>query len=463
MFLSWKSSIISYIATSAVWCCGTATWSLASSCCGNDKPSSEPPSAKSGRKRSAFLLILTIAIAFAFQYALAPRISNIPVTNYVTTSWKVGCTDYPLDLQERCIGNHGVYRATCSALLFFLFAGMAAYCKPTANREAWPAKYVLFLFLVLGMCFIPNTPWFSPIFLNAARIGAIVFVVIQQVIMLDMAYNWNESWVEKSNRAETEQEEKRWLGAIIASCAALLLSSFVGVGYLFLKFGGCTINNTCIVLTLVFNIIITAFQPFTEEGSLLSSSMMSVYGTYLCYTALTTNPDISCNPQIGQNDVSGIVFGIGISLLSLGWTSYSSTAGSTNNGNEQKFAQTLVKNEAPSHTGDFLPKESNRKVQGIVTTAEKYGSTPELEAPSSPEEASTSCVSWKLNLTLGMISCWVAMVLSGWGSIHIGSNAANPDVSFISMWLIMASQWIAYLLYIWSLVAPKLFPDRDFS
>jgi serine incorporator 1/3 len=384
------------------------------------------------------------------------------MTNYVTTSWKKGCTDYRPDFAERCVGIHGVYRATCSALLFFLFAGMAAYCKPTANRDAWPAKYVLFLFLVLVMCFIPNTPWFSPIYLNVARIGGAIFVIIQQIIMLDLAYNWNESWVEKSNRAETEQEEKRWLVAIIVSCVTLFLMSFVGVGYMFSKFSGCTVNNCFIALTLIFNIIITFIQPFTEEGSLLSSAMMSFYGTYICYTAVSANPNATCNPQIGPNEVLSIGFGVSFSLLSLGWTGYSSTASNSSYPNDKEFVHTLVKSKA-SPVEDFLANESNRKVQGIVTYAEKYGAMSVEESSPLPLETSISAVSWKLNLTLAMISCWVAMVLSGWCSTHIGGNGSNPEMSHVSMWMLISSQWIAYLLYIWSLVAPALFPDRDFS
>jgi serine incorporator 1/3 len=407
-------------------------------------------------------LILTIAIAFAFQYGLAPRISNIPVTNYVTTSWKVGCTEYPLDLQERCIGNHGVYRVTCSALLFFLLAGMAAYCKPTANRDAWPAKYILFLFLVLGMCFIPNTPWFSPIFLNIARIGAVFFVIIQQLIMLDLAYNWNESWVEKSNRAETEQEEKRWLGAIIASSIFLILASFIAIVLMFWKFTGCTSNNAFIAVTLLFNIAITAIQPYTGEGSLLSSSVMSVYGTYICYAAVSRNSDESCNPQLLQNNVLGIILGIGISLLSLAWTGYSSTAVQSKANEDQGITNTPVQDVATNNAGVSMAEDENRKVGGIVTNVDNE--TPDLEQSSTAApDSSQASVPWKINLVLAMISCWVAMVLTGWGSIYSGNDPANPEVSNTSMWMLIASQWIAYLFYIWSLAAPKLFPNRDFS
>lgn len=480
-----QSAFISCIATSLVWCCGTATWSLASSCCGNDKPSSEPPSASSGRKRSVLLLILTIGIALALQYGVAPRLLDVPVSNYVTTAWTDACLQYGSptvgaadagddrnDLVERCMGNNGVYRATASAFLFFLLAALAAHCKPTANREAWPAKYVLFLFLVFGTCFIPSAPLFSPIYLNIARVGGVIFVLIQQVIILDLAYNWNESWVDKSNKAETETDTKRWLAAILASCVLLFSASLIGIVLLFWKFTGCPTNNAFVALTLIFSITVTTLQLFaSDEGSLLSSAVICTYGTYLCYTAVSKNPNAACNPQLGQDDVMGIIFGIGLAMLSLGWTGYSYTAEDTiNNGSSNDLGENLVDEEKPATTTSTTggtEDTDKRKVQGIVTNAEDtYGATNDTEEPSliaaTPPKQQRP-VSWKLNIVLAMISCWIAMALTGWGSIEAGGDAANPDVSRISMWMLIAAQWIVYLLYFWSLMAPKFFPDRDFS
>ena len=244
------------------------------------------PSATSGRKRSVALLIFTTVLALAFQYGVAPYIISISISNYVTEAWTDGCLQYQDELlREKCSGNYGVYRATSSAFVFFLLAGCAAYCKPTANREAWPAKVVLFFFLVLGSCFIPNGPLLSEVYLHIARIGSVFFLVIQQIIILDLAFNWNDSWVEKSNNAETEQTKKRWLSAILASCAVLFTVSIVGITLMFVYFGDCGLNKAFISLTLILGLAITGLQLSGEEGSLLSSACIMAYGTYLCLTA----------------------------------------------------------------------------------------------------------------------------------------------------------------------------------
>lgn len=118
------------------------------------------------------------------------------------------------------------------------------------------------------------------------------------------------------------------------------------------------------------------------------------------------------------------------------------------------------KNEAP---------DEERRVTGIVTD-QNYGSNSAdeeavVDAPTEAESDTKSSFSnsWKLNVILGLVSCWFAMALTGWGSIDSGGNAANPDVGKVSMWMIIASQWLVLVLYLWTLVAPRLFPDREFS
>ena len=70
---------------------------------------------------------------------------------------------------------------------------------------------------------------------------------------------------------------------------------------------------------------------------------------------------------------------------------------------------------------------------------------------------------WKLNIVLLLLTCWFSVSLTSWGTIESGGSAANPDTGRVAMWMIISSQWLVTVLYIWTLVAPRLYPDRDFS
>ena len=45
----------------------------------------------------------------------------------------------------------------------------------------------------------------------------------------------------------------------------------------------------------------------------------------------------------------------------------------------------------------------------------------------------------------------------------IVSTLVNPNVGRVGMWMVIGSQWFVMTLYMWTLVAPRLFPDREFS
>ena len=56
-----------------------------------------------------------------------------------------------------------------------------------------------------------------------------------------------------------------------------------------------------------------------------------------------------------------------------------------------------------------------------------------------------------------------AMMLTNWGDINTSGDSSDPKIGRSALWLTIAGQWVCLLLYAWILVAPRLFPDRDFS
>jgi hypothetical protein len=457
------------IGTGIGWCFCTASASLVSSCCGNDKPSTIAPGVHSGRKRSVFLLLFSIGISLFYQYYVGPAMkpSSNPALSYLSEAWLGGCDQY-LDndngddtLWEKCSGNNGVYRAAGSALVFYLLAGIASYCKPSANREAWPAKIALFLFLVVGTIFIPNDPLFSPVFLNIFRVGAIFFMIFNQLIIIDMAFNVNESWVAKSDKAELDEGEgagRKWLFALLASCAILVLGSLVAIGLMYYYFTGCPTNNAFITITLIAGIVLTIIQLTGEEASLFTSSCIFAYSTYLCYTAVTKNPKGECNPQLGQENISGIVLGLIITLIGMAWTGYSHTAH-------------RAVGESSDHAEEDEAEKTPTGVTGLVVSSSNHGATAEYGAVNdgdSPNDGNENSIesfssSWKINMILAFICCWYAMCLTSWGAVSSAGNVANPSAGDVSMWMVICSQWLMNLLYLWTLLAAKIFPDRDFN
>lgn len=42
-------------------------------------------------------------------------------------------------------------------------------------------------------------------------------------------------------------------------------------------------------------------------------------------------------------------------------------------------------------------------------------------------------------------------------------DSERIDVGWVSVWVKTSAQWVTGLLYLWTLVAPAMFPDREFA
>jgi len=456
--------IFSTAASCVASCIGTILGGCICSACHGCYDKS--PTSSTGREQSVLLLLLAVILSLTYQYAIAPQVGSTEAG----INWDSGC-DYDDDvLDDKCRGNAGVYRVGFTSFLFFTIASLVTKSKPDYNRYYWSAKFAAFMGLVITCIWIPNSPLFDPFFLNIARIGGFIFILMQSIILIDLAYTWNESWVDKSNQADAMDfgSGDKWLKAIIAACITLYTTVLVFIILLFATFDDCSINKTILSFTTIFIIVITAIQLTGEEGSLLTSAVISLYGVYLAFSALSKNPDYDCNPLLGGNDALGITMGILLTLVTVFWVGWSFTAEErlTSEGYKSTSSRSLRSNSR-KHYDVALPfledaEEENDKSARLLTTSLSNRSF-NSDGGESDDDASDNV--WKLNLVLLLVSCFFTVSLTGWGSVEKAdsADASNPQAGHANLWIIIVSQWFTFLLYGWTLAAPRLFPDRDFS
>jgi len=473
------SAISSAVSVSVTYCACSSASSICNACLGSTSPQT------TGRRRSVLLLILAVVLSLTFQYSLAPvilekgqekwSIIGSTIGKHVFNSWTSGCESYSSEDQiGQCVANAGVFRPTLLAFVFFVTAAVTSSVRPDFNRHVWPAKFTIYLLLVFLSIFASNSPWFSGVFLHVSRIGATVFIVIQQIIIIDLAYNWNESWVGKADACDRLEwgSGAFWLRATIAACCVFYIMALTGIGLMYHYFNGCGSNIAIITMTLLGIIAVTVLQLVGTEGSLLTSSVISSYAVYLAYSAVSKNPNSVCNPQLFEpSNTYDMSMGLILAALSLAWTGWSYTANDRMSADGLNQARSLNTNNGSSFRRGQDPlldvndpllryNDENQPPSGLA-----IGS---LDNDDDILYSHSSEV-WKLNAILALICCWVAMSLTTWGSIsgiidEEGTHsAANPTVGKLNMIMIAISQWVALLLYTWTLVAPQLFPDRDFS
>ena len=65
------------------------------------------------------------------------------------------------------------------------------------------------------------------------------------------------------------------------------------------------------------------------------------------------------------------------------------------------------------------------------------------------------------HLVFALAAMYSCMLLTGWGSVGV-EGTDIIDVGWPSVWVKIISLWVTAALYVWSLLAPLVLPDRDF-
>lgn len=71
---------------------------------------------------------------------------------------------------------------------------------------------------------------------------------------------------------------------------------------------------------------------------------------------------------------------------------------------------------------------------------------------------------WLFHVVLSLAGLYLAMLATSWGDPStVSRQTGNPELSEASMWVRIVSQWVIWLLFAWTLVAPRCCPNRSFA
>ncbi len=297
------------------------------------------------------------------------------------------------------------------------------------------------------------------------------------LIIIDMSNSWNEAWV-----AEGE-EDPRYLYALLGATLFFYGMSAATAGVAFRWFApgshDCSLNITLITMTLLIIIILTAvtlhprIKQVNPGASIFVSSCTALYCSYLGFAALQSEPrDYECN-TLGQklSAASGTTLAAGmlITLVSTVWAAF--RAGS----NTRTFAtgweessssgprQPLLDEELTSAGLDGLVNANAPEAMAAMNRASVGGGGGGSAVPGTAmsEFIPVSYSYLQFYLVFALASMYIAMLMTGWGSGGVLKD--QIDVGWTSVWVKTLSGWAAAGLYCWTLLAPALFPDREFS
>lgn len=151
----------------------------------------------------------------------------------------------------------------------------------------------------VGSFYIPND--FFVHYAKWAIYLSAVYLFVQMVSLIDAFYLWAEFWAKKFDNGN------QCYGCLMIFTTVVMYS---GTGYilffLYKNFWitGCTANKFMLITMTIFPILFTVLivLKFHPKGSVITASAISIYGTFLIWTAMISYPNkksgTTCNPVL---------------------------------------------------------------------------------------------------------------------------------------------------------------------
>ncbi|XP_013193121.1 probable serine incorporator isoform X1 [Amyelois transitella] len=430
-------------------CCGSAACSLCCSAC--------PSCANSTSTRlmyAVMLLFVMITACITLAPGLQTELKKVPFCANSSTL-------IPGDLKVDCnqaVGYLAVYRICFAACLFFVLMalitiGVKSSKDPRAGIQNgfWGIKYLLVIGGIIGAFFIPEGQ-FASTWMVFGMIGGFCFIVIQLILIIDFAHSWAENWVSKYE----ESESRGWYAALLLAmltCFALTLTGVVLLYVFYTKPSGCDLSKFFISINLILVVgasiisILPAIQEVQPRSGLLQSSVVSLYVIYLTWSALANGP-ADCNAVSGNEssfDKQSII-GLVIWVCSVVYSSI-------------RTASSSSKITMSEH---ILAKEGSGGQGGLIANEEGAdgGESGRAETKVFDNEGDGVAYSWTFfHVVFALATLYIMMTLTNW--FNPSSELSKTNVA--SMWIKITSSWLCVGLYVWTLVAPAVFPNREFN
>eukprot|EP01104_Vermistella_antarctica_P004462 TRINITY_DN14905_c0_g1_i2.p1 TRINITY_DN14905_c0_g1~~TRINITY_DN14905_c0_g1_i2.p1 ORF type:complete len:294 (+),score=35.80 TRINITY_DN14905_c0_g1_i2:186-1067(+) len=288
--------VLGCLATSACSCCVGTTCSVMGKAL---------PFSKSMATRSAY------AGLFVFVSVLA----------WIASNWtcKIPEKFMPEPLREcgkedlcGCQGASAAFRITSSLAVFHLLFAVflisvknSRDCRSGVQDAWWGVKILLWVGLCAVSLFLPNEVY--AIYAYPSLFGAFLFILVQLVLLVDFAHDWNESWVDNWNE---DEDNKGWFYALISSTVFFFLCTIAMTVAMYWIWGSYWFMNVVFItlnLFAIFAFSALSLHPKVQDVNprigLLQSSVVSVYATYLLASGLLSQPGGPFQPPVSSAPV----------------------------------------------------------------------------------------------------------------------------------------------------------------
>ncbi|XP_077428612.1 serine incorporator 3 [Vanacampus margaritifer] len=390
---------------------------------------------------------------------------------------------------EIFMGYKAVYRVCFGMSMWFVwFSILLVNVKNTKDPRA-AVHNGFWFFKVLGLVLVTASSFYIPdgnftyAWFAVGSAGAFFFIVIQLVLLVDFAHSWNESWLD---RMESDGSMIWYTGLALVSIVNYLLSFIACI--LFYVFyttpNDCAINKFFISFNMLLCIgasvisVLNKVQEYQPRSGLLQSSIITLYATFLTWSAMSNEPDSACNPGLlnivqqiaaptltpfGDENQTAVTVMSGTeepipSAPYLQWWDAQSIVGLA------LFVLCIIYSSLRSSSASQMSKLTIATKDSDILA--KGGSQESMEGETGRRRVADSegeLVEYSysfFHFMLFLASLYIMMTLTNWYSPNADYTVTKK---WPAVWVKITSSWLCLALYIWTLVAPMVITNRDFE
>lgn len=424
---------------------------------------------RAGQVASVWVLILGLGVALAGRTHKWSASQTLP-SIYLPWAGATGNDDG--DCAEGqlfpCSETAFVLRVGAASAMFFVLQAALCLLSPTFINSLWAFKLLMFLSMLFASQNVPIATVNNPVVLWVFDLAGFVYLVLQVMIFIEWSEGFNgalvtldDAWVLPG--AGRQQEWALWRRVLLSLDIVLGTLALAGCVLMMYSFHGCStmgdwLASGCLVSIIVFSCVQLSDVTEGRKSNLFTSALVACYVVQLCFAATVADPKNSpdacpSSPTfISSSGVPGHGVSVYLSILFV-VSSVTMAAGREGTGAEEFNSITTSDDSIRQHK-----VSQRRSLENVLAgaTAEDYGAVEVGGVEDLPvnDTAATSSTSEDaaFNIVMALASCCWSMVLCGWGT-------TKHNV----LWVNAVASWFATFLYLWTLAAPRLFPDRDFS
>lgn len=385
---------------------------------------------------------------------------------------------------SRIIGYLAVYRICMAVASFFFVMMLITLCvfsssdpRSYIQNGFWGIKWLIVVGLIITFFFIPEGQdfVFSTTSLAFGLIGSIIFIIIQIILLVDLAHQFAEYLLDKVE----ENDNKWWYLPMVVSTIFIYFCVLLGTALMYAFFtevGSCSLNVFFITSTVILSVAVSviAILPWVQrvqpKSGLLQPAVVSGYCTYLTWSAISTEPygdGFNCNirdsrfavfSQDNNNALAASIVGIIVLLVTVAYICFSLSA----NRQLRKFKGGSKDGEEGSLLCcDCVPDEKEDDNVSGENDEEEKG---KWRMSSVDDEKDRVTYSYAFFHFLMLISVlFLMMQLTNWANPG-SADTEHFQNSWASVWVKMATVWLCFGVYVWTLVAPLVLGNcRDFD